>query len=165
MVSPPWEPYPERKRKLERRARRPRNKHNNQPLNQEEAPGEGRRKKKYRHGHRHPATDSSFSSSSSTDYHTQRGGGSAEGGCDIDSVASSHGFDGLGSLEGGDSHTRVRPDDCWCLRDGGCGDEDGCCVEDLPGEVVCPCFSRILTAVVLEVTKRYHTYRTSTSML
>ncbi|CAM9143952.1 unnamed protein product [Pylaiella littoralis] len=150
MVSPPWEPYPERKRKLERRARRPRNKHNTQPLNQEEAPGEGRRKKKSRHGHRHPATDSSFSSSSSTDYHTQRGGGSAEGGYDIDSVASSHGFDGLGSLEGGDSHTRVRPDDCWCLRDGGCGDEDGCCVEDLAGEVFCPCFSRISTAVVLE---------------
>lgn len=138
MVSPPWEPHPERRLRLEKRAKRPKNK--NKLQNGDQAAERGRRKK-------HPATDSSFSSSSSTDDHA-RGDGSIAG-YETDSVASS--LDSHGSLRGGDGHARVRPEDCWCLRVGGCGDEDGCCAEDLPGVVLCPCFSRISPAVVLEV--------------
>lgn len=139
MVSAPWEPYPERKRKLEERARRTKDKNDTQHWGQ--TGKRGRRK------HHHPATDSSFSSSSSTDDHA-RGDGSIAG-YGTDSVATS--FGSHGSLKDGDGHVRVRPDDCWCLRVGGCGDEDGCCAEDLPGVVICPCFSRISPAGVFEV--------------
>lgn len=139
MVSAPWEPYPERKRKLEERASWPKSKNNRQHWGQ--TGKRGRRK------HHHPAPDSSCSSSSSSEDHA-RGAGSIAG-YDADSVASSCGSHG--SLKGGDGHARVRPDDCWCLRIGGCGDEDGCCAEDLPGVVICPCFSRISLVEVSEV--------------
>lgn len=147
MVSAPWEPHPERKRQLEKRARRPRNKHTQQ--NQRENAAKSGRRKKNENRH-HPATDSSFSSSSSTDGHA-RGGGAA--GYDADSVATSCGSSGWRSLKGGDgpAAARVRPEDCWCLHAGGCGDEDGCCVEDLPGVVACPCFGRISMSGVFEV--------------
>lgn len=138
MVSAPWEPYPERKRKLEEKARRPKNKNNPQHWGQT-----GKRGRRKNH---HPATDSSVSSSSSEDH--ARAEGSAAG-YDTDSAATSRGSHG--TVKGGDGHARVRPDDCWCLRDGGCGDEDGCCAEDLPGAVGCPCFSRISPAGAFEV--------------
>lgn len=157
MVGAPWEPYPERERKLERRARKPRNKHNTRKLNRHASTNPGSRKKQNRHHGHHPATDSSFSSTSSTEHHAREGVGGAAGRYDTDSVVSSCDNTGLGSLKSDNSLARVRPDDCWCLRDGGCHDEDGCCVEDLPGEVVCPCFSRISSVVVVEVTKRCFT--------
>lgn len=138
MVSAPWEPYPERKRKLEERAKRTKDKN---------VPQHCQTGKRGRRKHDRPATDSSFSSTSSTDDHAREDGSAA--GCGTDSVATSCGSHG--SLKDGDGQFRVRPEDCWCLRVGGCGDEDGCCAEDLPGVVVCPCFSRISPAGAFEV--------------
>lgn len=144
-MSPPWEPYPERKRKLEERARRPKSKANPQIPGGKRAGSLGRRR------NRNPAGDSSFSSSSSSaDDHAQGGDGVAAG-YDTDSVATSCGSYRKGLLKSGDSHVRVRPDNCSCLQDGGCGDEDGCCAEDLPGVEACPCLDRVSTTGVLEV--------------
>lgn len=121
MANPPWEPYPERKRKLQERARKPKNKHNR---------GGSKR------GRNNPATDSSFSSSSAS---TDRLPSGRDGETDsIDTWGQDDGQRGPHK----EAHIRVRPDDCWCLHEGGCGDEDGCCVEDLPGISVCPCLHR-----------------------
>lgn len=134
MVSPPWEPYPERKRKIEERAKRPKKR------------GGKRCAQHLRRKNRDPATDSSFSSSSSTDNHD---GG--EAGNEEDSATVSCYPHGGGILQDGESHARVRPEDCRCLDDGGCGDEDGCCAEDLPGVVVCPCLDRVSRTGMFEV--------------
>ena len=135
MVSPPWEPYPERKRKLEERAKRPKNK-------------QDRQKSSKKHRRRNPATDSSFSSSGSAS------GGRVPPANDRDGEkaepVAEHHHHTHGSHRK-DGHFRVRPEDCWCLRESGCGDEDGCCVEDLPGVVVCPCFERVSAVNILEV--------------
>lgn len=134
MVSPPWEPYPERKRKLEERARRPKNK-------------QGRPKSEKKHGRkRNPETDSSYSSS-----------GSEAPNSSIPREETAHAEYHQHHTHGTyrkDGHVRVRPEDCWCLRDGGCGDEDGCCGEDFPAGIAgCPCFERLSAVHVLEVRK------------
>lgn len=134
MVSPPWEPYPEQKRKLEERAKRPKHKPDRQKSNGK------------KHRRRNPATDSSFSSSSSAS------DGRAPP-ANTDSVADDHQHHTHGAYRK-DGHVRVRPDDCWCLRESGCGDEDGCCVEDLPGALVCPCFQGASAVNILEVRVR-----------
>lgn len=136
MVSPPWEPFPDRKRKLEERAKRPKKR-------REKSSTQYRGRKT-----RHPATDSSFSSSSSTEDHA-RGDGPA--GNDAYSATTSSYPHGGETLQVGESHSRVRPSDCRCLHDGGCGDEDGCCAEDLPGVAVCPCVDRVSATGMFEV--------------
>lgn len=146
-MNPPWEPYPERKRKLEERARRPKSKANPRVPGGKNAGSLGRRR------NRNPATDSSISSSSSADDHA-RGADGVVAGYDTDSVASSCGSYRKGLLKSGDSHVRARPGNCSCLQDGGCGDEDGCCAEDLPGVEACPCFDRVSTAGVVEVSTK-----------
>ncbi|CAM9440901.1 unnamed protein product [Hapterophycus canaliculatus] len=133
MVSPPWEPYPERKRQLEERARRSKNK---------------RTQQRHIRKDRQPETNSSFSSCSSVEDHAHGDCGPTGYGADsVANVRASHGGD---SPKGGDGHARVRPVDCGCLDDGGCRDEDECCVHDLPGEVTCPCASRVSTAGIFE---------------
>lgn len=75
----------------------------------------------------------------------------------MDSVADVHASRHGDSLEGGDGHVRVRPVDCRCLADGGCGDVDECCIhDDFPGAVICPCASRVSTAGVFEVRRSMH---------
>lgn len=136
MVSPPWEPYPERKRKLEERAKRPKNK-------------QDRQKSIKKHCRKNPATDSSFSSSSSASGGRVLPADGLDGG-NTEPATDHHQHHTHGAYRK-DGHVRVRPEDCWCLRESGCGDEDGCCVEDLPGAVVCPCFQRVSTVHILEV--------------
>ena len=130
MVSPPWEPFPERKRKLEGRGKRSKNRRNR---------GASKRR-------RNPATDSSFSSSSPSGERlpTDRSGEETD---DFGFFRHRRGSEGPRK----DLHIRERPEDCWCLREGGCGDEDGCCVEDLKGVNMCPCLQRISVAAVPEV--------------
>lgn len=137
MVSPPWEPYPERKRQLEERAKRSRNKRT-QPRRSQKDP--------------YPETNSSFSSSSSIEDHAH--GDYGVTGYDADSVDSFYASHHGDSSKVGDGHARLRPEDCSCLDDGGCGDEDECCVHDLPGAVICPCTSRVSTAGIFEVITR-----------
>lgn len=126
MASPPWEPYPETKRKFEERGRVKRNTHKQNPSRKGGATGTG-----------NLATDSSFSSISSNSTSSE--------------VLSNDSDDTQGSRQKrrNDSHhpqqhvhARVRPDGCWCQRDGGCGDEDGCCMEDVPHAIQCPCLLR-----------------------
>lgn len=138
MANPPWEPYPERKKRLEERGRRPKNK--------QKRGGESSKHAK------NMATTNSISSTSSADTDLLPTGRDEE----IDSTSCDHEEhgDGKGSLRHTASHIRVRPDDCWCLREGACGDEDGCCMEDLPGVTECPCQQRINTADVFEVSSR-----------
>lgn len=120
MENSPWEPYPERKRKLEERRRRPKNGHKRGGISNRDT---------------NPTGDSSFSTSpSSSDrlpsdcFYIEETGHSSHNGND-------------GTTR--DSHILKRPVDCSCLHLGGCGDEDGCCAEDLKGLLVCPCLQRI----------------------
>lgn len=127
MANPPWEPYPENKKKIQERGKRSKNKQSQQGPKYQRA---------------NPATDSSLSLSSSTSTDPLPE--------EIASVTScSHTHEGEGSLQS--SHTRVRPEECCCLSGGGCGDEDGCCVEDLFGTTECPCFQRINITDTFEV--------------
>lgn len=135
-MNPPWEPYPERKKRLEERARRPKNK--------QKRGGEPNK-------HAKKTATNSISSTSSADTDLLPTGRDE----DLDSITCDHQDhgDGQGSSQHPAGHIRVRPDNCWCLKEGGCGDEDGCCMEDLPGVTECPCQQRVNIAVVFEVSR------------
>ncbi|CAM9373083.1 unnamed protein product, partial [Scytosiphon promiscuus] len=138
MVSPPWEPYPERKRQLEERARRSKNKRTQ--------PRRGRKDN-------NPETNSSFSSCSSAgggDQDHAKKGNRVETGYGADSAANIHVPHRGDTLKGGGGHARLRPEDCMCLDDGGCGDEHECCVHDLPGAMICPCAHHVSTEGIFE---------------
>lgn len=134
MVNPPWEPYPERKKRLEERARRQKNKQKR-----------GREPNK----HDKKTATNSITSTSSGDTDLLPTGRDE----DIDSITCDHHDhgDGQSSTQHSTGHVRVRPGDCWCLKEGGCGEEDGCCMEDLPGVTECPCQQRFNIAIVFEV--------------
>lgn len=160
MANPPWEPYPEKKRKLDERAQRSRNKHR-------QLGGRGGEKDNCNVGKRssrNPATDSSLSSSASSvssastyasadlpprpdrgkRHHRRHSKGRK-------STTTGNNHHHSMSSASSHFHARVRPENCECLAEGGCGDEDGCCVEDLPGAAECPCHGKNTTAVILWV--------------
>lgn len=142
MANPPWEPYPERKRKLEERANRPKNKHDIRKDGQKAKLNNTSNSSRSRN----PATDSSFSSFSSTSTlpgvvdnsdTPQERTGERKGHFNSDN---NHHHQRKCSGESSHHvHARKRPENCQCLEEGGCGDEDGCCMEDLPRATECPC--------------------------
>lgn len=164
MANPPWEPYPERKRRLEQRAQRPKNKHRQV--------GENNVNTASRHGSRNPATDSSLSSPSSASSASTRASADllprphrakghqrhSNGPISTTDRDSQQHCRHSGSSESYHVHARVRPEECKCLEEGGCGDEDGCCVEDLPSATECPCHRKNTPADIVWVGDDHHVY-------
>lgn len=131
MVSPPWEPYPERKRKLDERSRRPKNTHKRR---ESKACTEG-------------AADGLSTSSRASADTKKRPCGAQDS---KDPVGLTDGTSHIWH-ESDEVHARARTEDCCCLLSNGCGDEDGCCAEDSRGVMVCPCLHRLPTMVIAQV--------------